>query len=150
MWPKTTTFFQLNTCCYSPYVTSSLSRGCVCVYNYWWPSPAQSFSGPSPAGLMTIFYCLRFETLSTWRARSPYLYPPGTGWLSYTPRHWVPFPSPPTTHRATVEVLDPAYQSQSQSYFTTGGLSPISSSWRQAPWGSRPGLFIFNLRFLLL
>jgi hypothetical protein len=39
---------------------------------------------------MTIFYSLRFETLPTWRARSPYLlvYPPGTGWPSYTPRHW--------------------------------------------------------------
>jgi hypothetical protein len=24
-------------------------------------SPAKSFSGPSPAGLMTIFYCHRFE-----------------------------------------------------------------------------------------
>jgi hypothetical protein len=42
-----------------------------------------------------------------WRARSPYLYPRGTGWPSYTPRHWVPFSSPPTTRRATVEVLDP-------------------------------------------
>jgi hypothetical protein len=28
-------------------------------------------------------YCLRFET------RSLYLYPPGTGWPGYTPRHWV-------------------------------------------------------------
>jgi hypothetical protein len=28
---------------------------------------------------MTTFYCLRFETPSTWRARAPYLYPPGTG-----------------------------------------------------------------------
>jgi hypothetical protein len=28
-------------------------------------------------------------------------------------------------------------QYQSQSYFTTGGLPPISSSWRQAPSGSR-------------
>jgi hypothetical protein len=27
-----------------------------------WLSPAQSFSGPSPVALMTIFYCLRFET----------------------------------------------------------------------------------------
>jgi hypothetical protein len=35
--------------------------GCV-VYNSCWPSPAQSFSGPSPIGLMAIFYCLRFET----------------------------------------------------------------------------------------
>jgi hypothetical protein len=32
-------------------------------------------------------------------------------------------------------------QSQSQSYFTTGGLPPISSSWRQAPWGPRPEFF---------
>jgi hypothetical protein len=31
------------------------------VYNDCWPSPAQSFSRPSPAGLMTTFYWLRFE-----------------------------------------------------------------------------------------
>jgi hypothetical protein len=38
-------------------------------------SPAQSSQGPSPAGLMTIFYSLIFETPPTWRARSPYLHP---------------------------------------------------------------------------
>jgi hypothetical protein len=54
---------------------------------------------------MTTFYCLRFETLPTWRTRYPYLYPLGTGWPSYTHRHWVPFSSPPTTRRA-VEVFD--------------------------------------------
>jgi hypothetical protein len=32
------------------------------VYNCCWSSPAQSFSGPSPVGLVTIFFCLRFET----------------------------------------------------------------------------------------
>jgi hypothetical protein len=32
------------------------------VYNSCWPSPAQSFSGPSPIGLVAIFYCHRFET----------------------------------------------------------------------------------------
>jgi hypothetical protein len=32
---------------------------------------------------------------------------------------------------------------QSQSYFTTGGLQPISSSWRQVPWESRHRNFIF-------
>jgi hypothetical protein len=32
-------------------------------------------------------------------------------------------------------------QSQSQSYFTTGGLPPVSSSWRQAPWDLRPLIF---------
>jgi hypothetical protein len=32
------------------------------VYNCCWPLPAQLYSGPSPVGLATIFYCLRFET----------------------------------------------------------------------------------------
>jgi hypothetical protein len=65
--------FQLNTCGYSPYVTSSLMRGWV--YSCCWASPAQSFSGPSPTGLMTTFYCLRFETPPTWRTR-PRIYIP--------------------------------------------------------------------------
>jgi hypothetical protein len=51
------------------------------VYNCCWSSPAQSFSGPSPVGLVAIFYCLRFKTS---------------------------FSSPPTTRRVTVEVFDPA------------------------------------------
>jgi hypothetical protein len=80
----------------------------LAAYNCCWPSPAQSFLGSRPARLMTIFYCLRFETPPTWRARSPYLYPPVTGWPSYTPRHWAPFSSPPTARRATVEVFEPA------------------------------------------
>jgi hypothetical protein len=32
------------------------------VYNCCWPSLVQSFSGPNPMELVTIFYCLRFET----------------------------------------------------------------------------------------
>jgi hypothetical protein len=32
------------------------------VYNCCWSSPAQSFSGPSPVGLATVFYCLIFDT----------------------------------------------------------------------------------------
>jgi hypothetical protein len=31
-------------------------------YNCCWPSPAHSFSGPSPMVLVTSFYCLIFET----------------------------------------------------------------------------------------
>jgi hypothetical protein len=44
---------------------------------------------------MIPFYCFRFETPPTWRPRSPYLYPSGTGWPDYTPIHCVPFSSPP-------------------------------------------------------
>jgi hypothetical protein len=35
-------------------------------------------------------------------------------------------------------------QSQSQSYFTTDGLPPISASWRQAPWDSRQVILFSN------
>jgi hypothetical protein len=43
--------------------------------------------------------------LSHLSTRFPYLYPLGTGWPSYTPRHWVPFTSPLTTRRAMVEIF---------------------------------------------
>jgi hypothetical protein len=48
------------------------------VYNYCWSSPAQWFSGPSPVGFVTIFYCLRFET--------SLLSPPTTGRAAPPPR----------------------------------------------------------------
>jgi hypothetical protein len=32
------------------------------VYNYCWPSPAHSFSGRNPSGLMTTVYCFKFES----------------------------------------------------------------------------------------
>jgi hypothetical protein len=67
------------------------------IYNCCWPSPAQLFSDLSLARLVwPYFTVLTFETPPTWRARSRYLYPPGTGWPSYTPRHWVYFLSPMT------------------------------------------------------
>jgi hypothetical protein len=80
-------FFQLNTCGRSPDVTSSRMCRRTVVYDCCWLSPGQSFSGPSPAGLTTTFCCLTFETLPVWRATSPYLYPPGTGWSSYLVYH---------------------------------------------------------------
>jgi hypothetical protein len=38
-------------------------------------------------------------------------------------------------------------QSQSNNYFRTGGLPPISSSWGQAPWDSGPQFFQLNTCF---
>jgi hypothetical protein len=83
--------FQLNTCGYSSYVTSSLHEDGSVVYNCCWSSPAHSFSGPSPAGLMTTFYSLRFETHPTWIARSPYLYPQEQGGPVISPGSGFPF-----------------------------------------------------------
>jgi hypothetical protein len=96
--PKIFTYRERNI----SYTSSEWQRDCC------WPSPAHSLSGPNPAGLMTTFYCLRFETYPTLRARSPYLYPRGTGRLGYIPRRWVPLSSPPTPRRVTVEVFGPA------------------------------------------
>jgi hypothetical protein len=61
MRPKTR-FLLLSGSCGFVDVGRSLWRkdGSV-VYNWCWSSPAQSYSGPSPVGLATIFYCLRFE-----------------------------------------------------------------------------------------
>jgi hypothetical protein len=59
-------------------------------YNCFWTLPEQSLSGPRPAELTTIFYCLIWD-FPHLRARAPYLYPPGTGWRSYLPGTGFPF-----------------------------------------------------------
>jgi hypothetical protein len=51
------------------------------------------------------FTAIKFETPPTWKARSPYLHPLGTGWAGYTPRHWVPFPSPPTSSNSLEQLV---------------------------------------------
>jgi hypothetical protein len=56
------------------------------IYNCCWSSPAKSFLGPCLMGLTTIFNCLRFQTPSTLRAKSPYLCHPGTRGHSCSPR----------------------------------------------------------------
>jgi hypothetical protein len=55
-WPPF--FFNLNTCFHSPYVTPLWWEDGYVVYNCCWPLPAQSFLGPSPLGLVTIFFLL--------------------------------------------------------------------------------------------
>jgi hypothetical protein len=107
------------------------------VYICCWSSPEQSFLGLSPSGLVTIFYCLRFETPPTWRARYPYLYPqeqsdpvipPDTGFpfrrLLRLAGLWWRY-----SNRIHAEISlnqsrsDFRTQSQSQSYVTTDGQS---------------------------
>jgi hypothetical protein len=98
-------FFQFNTCSHSPYVTSSLTRGWVCRLQLLLVLASADILMSSLTGLMKMFYSLRFETPPTWRTMFVYLYPRGSGRPSYVPRHWVPFPSPFTTLRATVQII---------------------------------------------
>jgi hypothetical protein len=94
-------FFRPLQVCY--FVASSMTRGRVCNLLY-----LLGLASAVPRDSRPYFIVPILETPPTWRARFPYLYPPGTGWPRYTPGHWVPFPSPNTTRRATVEVLYPS------------------------------------------
>jgi hypothetical protein len=67
----------------------SLTRGWVCHLQLLLALAILFILTSESRGLMITFYCLRLETPPTWRATSPYLYPSGTGWAGYTPRHWV-------------------------------------------------------------
>jgi hypothetical protein len=96
-------FLQLNILGYSPYVTSSLTREWVCRLQLLLVLASAVILKSKSRGTHN-----HILLSPTWRDRSSYLYPPVTGWPSYTPRHWVPFWSPPTTRRATVEVFDPS------------------------------------------
>jgi hypothetical protein len=93
-------FRQLQVCYF---VAPSLTRGRVCNLLSLLVLANAVLLDSRPNSIVPIL-----ETPPTCRARSPHLYPQGTGWPRYTPRHWVPFPSPLTTHRATVEVFYPA------------------------------------------
>jgi hypothetical protein len=69
------------------------------VYICCWASPAKSFSGPSPAGLMTAIYSPKLETSGTFFGQIPIIISPqeqggpvispGTRWLSCFSR-WLP------------------------------------------------------------
>jgi hypothetical protein len=85
---------QLNPCGHSPYVTSSLTRGWVCRLQLLLVLTSRVILGPSPADLITILYCLRFETPQTWMARSPCYIPQEQGGAVIPPCTGFPFHRP--------------------------------------------------------
>jgi hypothetical protein len=66
------------------FVVPSLTRGRVC-YLQCNRSMVWVDQNPKP------YFTVSSETPTTWKLRFPYLYPPGTGWPSYNPGHWVLF-----------------------------------------------------------
>jgi hypothetical protein len=101
-WDSRPAFFcQLNIWGISPYVTSSLTWRWVCCLQLLLVIASAVIPRSDSRGTHYRIL-LRFRTPQTLKARSSYLYLPGTGWTSYTPRHWVLLSPPPTTRRATV------------------------------------------------
>jgi hypothetical protein len=76
----------------------SLTRGQVCILQ------CTSLTGQSREGPVTIYYCLIWGSPDL-EDEVPVFISPGTGWPSSTSRHRVPFSSPLTTRRVTVEVF---------------------------------------------
>jgi hypothetical protein len=64
------------------------------VYNCCWFSPAQSFSGPSPVGLVTIFILSQIRDISNLEGQVPVFISPGNR---------VPFASSPTLYSLFVD-----------------------------------------------
>jgi hypothetical protein len=97
-------FFRQLRVCY--FVAPSLTRELICNLLYNTSGPCQSsHSRVLVPQNSRPYFTVSFEAPPTWKARSPYLYHPGTGWPSYTPGHWVPFLSPLTARKAAVEVF---------------------------------------------
>jgi hypothetical protein len=106
--PTTRIFiFQLHTCGYSPYVTSSLTRGWLCRLQLLLVLASAVILRSDSRGTHDHILLSQIRDTPNLEGRSPYLYPPGTGWHGYIPRKYVPFSSPPTTGNDTVEVFDP-------------------------------------------
>jgi hypothetical protein len=108
MRPTTRIFFQLNTCGYSPYVTSSLMRGWVCRLQLLLALASAVIFGSESRGTRDHILLSQVRDSPIWRARSPYLYlqeqggpviPPGTGFpfrrLSRLAGLWRRYLNPP-------------------------------------------------------
>jgi hypothetical protein len=85
-------FFYLNTCGHSPYVTSSLTRRWVCRLQLLLALASAFILRSESRRTHDHILLSQIRDSSNLEPRSPYLYPPGRGWPSYIPRHWVPFP----------------------------------------------------------
>jgi hypothetical protein len=104
----TSIFFQVNTCCHSPYVTSSLTRGWVSRLQLQLAVASAVNLRSESRGTHNHIILSQIGDCPNLEGQVPVFISPGRGWSDYTSRHWVPFSWPPKTRRATVEVFDPA------------------------------------------
>jgi hypothetical protein len=103
-------FFQLKTFGYIPYVTSSLTREWVCRLQLVLVLASAVILRPESRETHDHILLSQIRDSPNLNGQVPVFLSPGTEWPSYTPRHWVPFSSPPTciTRRATVHIFEPA------------------------------------------
>jgi hypothetical protein len=84
----------------------SLTRGRVYCLQFLLVLASEVILGSEYSGIRDHILLSHIRLSPNLEDQVPYLYPPGTGWPGYNPRHWTPFSSPPTTPRAAVEVFE--------------------------------------------
>jgi hypothetical protein len=85
-------------CGHSPYVTFTLTRGCVCRLEMLLVLASAVILSTQSLGTHDHILVSQIRESPNLEGQVP---------VFISPRQWVPFSSPPTTRRATVEVLDP-------------------------------------------
>jgi hypothetical protein len=115
-------YFQLSPCGHSPYVTPSLERGWVCSFQLLLALASAVILRSEYRGTHDHILLSQMRDSSNLEGRSRYSYSPRREWPGYTPRHWVPFSSPPVARRATVELFDPASTQDDFSFKAQQGL----------------------------
>jgi hypothetical protein len=101
-------FFQLNTCGYSPYITFSLTRSWVCRLQLLLVLASAVILGSKSLGTHDNILLSQIRNSPNLEGQVPVFISPRKRMAPLYPRHWVPFSSPPTSNRATLEVFEPA------------------------------------------
>jgi hypothetical protein len=102
-------FFQLNTCGYSPYVTSSLTRGWVCRLQVMVALARAVMHGSESSGTQGHILLSQIRDSPILDGHVPVFTSLRKRESQLRARHCVSFSSSPTTRRAMVEVFEPAY-----------------------------------------
>jgi hypothetical protein len=100
--------FQFNTCGYRPYVTSSLTRGWVCRFQLLLVVASVVILRSKYRGTHYYILLSQIRDSSNLEGQVTVFIFPRDRVARLYPWHWVQLSSPPTTHRATVELFDPA------------------------------------------
>jgi hypothetical protein len=119
--------FQTNTCGYSPYVTSSLKRGWICRLQLLLVLASAVVLGFKSRGTHDHILLSQIRDFSNLEGQVPVFISPRNRVTQLYPRHWVPFPSPLTTRRATVEVFELASKWDSKTEFLLNTIYKFSS-----------------------
>jgi hypothetical protein len=99
--------FQLNPCCYSPYVTSSLTKGWVCRLQFLLALASEAILVSESRVTHDHILLSQIRVSPDLEGQVALFISPGTKWPHHTPRHWVPFSSPPTTRNDRTENTAP-------------------------------------------